>query len=56
MGQQTFSVPKPAPARTQPEELDNIADVNSAEDLTPIQNRVQARFNNLDGRAQAKKR
>lgn len=54
MGQQTFSVPKPAPARTQPEELDNIADVNSAEDLTPIQNRVQARFNNLDGRAQAR--
>lgn len=54
MGEQTFSVPKPAPARTQPEEIDNIADVNSAEDLTPIQNRVQARFNNLDGEAQAR--
>jgi hypothetical protein len=52
--QETTQVPKPHPARSQPDEIDNIADVENESDLTPIQNRIQARFNNLDGEAQAR--
>ena len=44
--------PMNAPARTQPEETDNIDAAESQEDLISSANRIQARYNNLDGAAQ----
>ena len=41
-----------APARTQPEKTDNIDAAGSQEDLISPANRIQARYNNLDGAAQ----
>lgn len=43
-----------AAARTQPIETDNIVDATSRAELRDATNRIQSRFNNLDGRAQAR--
>lgn len=42
------------PARNQPSEAENIESASVKDDLLPIENRVKARFNNLDGEAQAR--
>ena len=46
------TVDKPHLARSQPSEEENLKNVNDSDDLTSIQNRITARYNNLDGDAQ----